>query len=138
MKVTAVCMGREVGNYVVTVVFNSSVIMEVEEDPDNRSIIANRQVGENGRVTIIQGELPIQATDYFVKPYVSNDETVEFNALNTELNEIESKIGRIVEAVHAISVQEEQQRLQDELRELESQRNSVKDSMRKFIQRIIG
>lgn len=68
MKVTAVCMGREVGNYIVTSVESTTATLEVEHDPDSRSIIANKEVGENGLVTIIDGGVPIQATDYFVKP----------------------------------------------------------------------
>lgn len=70
MKITAVCMGREVGNYIVTDVNLETAILEVESDPDSRSISAIRRVGKNGLVTVINNGLKIQATDYFVKPYV--------------------------------------------------------------------
>ena len=69
MRVTAVCMGREVGSYIVTGVSKNLVIMEVEHDPDERNVIAERAVGENGLVTVTEGGLNIQGTDYFVKPY---------------------------------------------------------------------
>lgn len=69
MKVTAVCMGREVGNYIVTQVSTKFAVLEVESDPDCRSIFAARSVGSNGLVTVTSGAVPIQATDYFVKPY---------------------------------------------------------------------
>ena len=70
MKVTAVCMGREVGNYVVTHVGKRNAIMEVEADPDgSRLIYVKRAAGENGLVTVFKNGLNIQATDYFVKPY---------------------------------------------------------------------
>lgn len=138
MKVTAVCMGREVGNYIVTTVFHNKVIMEVEEDPDSRNVIAERAVGDNGRVNIIGGALPIQATDYFVKPYTDNKATAEFNHLNIYLNQLTDQIERVAEAVQTTRDPEEHERLQNQLRELESQRNSVQDSIRNFIQRIIG
>ena len=69
MKVTAVCMGREIGNYVVTEVNPTFATLEVEHDPDSRSIFADRAVGPNGLVAIKTGGVNIQATDYFVKPY---------------------------------------------------------------------
>ena len=99
MKVTAVCMGREVGNYIVTTVFHNKVIMEVEEDPDSRNVIAERAVGDNGRVNIIGGALPIQATDYFVKPYTDNKATAEFNRLNIELTQLTYHIEHVSKAV---------------------------------------
>ena len=70
MKVTAVCMGREVGNYVVTEATPHMVTLKVENGQDDRIILADRKVGENGLVTVNVGGLKIQATDYFVKPYV--------------------------------------------------------------------
>lgn len=69
MKVTAVCMGREVGNYVVTEVTPHMVTLKVENGQDDRTILADRKVGENGLVTVNVGGVRIQATDYFVKPY---------------------------------------------------------------------
>lgn len=71
MKVTAVCMGREIGNYVVTHAGKRNAIMEVEADPDgSRLIYVKRSVGVNGLVTVFKNGVNIQATDYFVKPYV--------------------------------------------------------------------
>lgn len=69
MKVTAVCMGREVGNYVVTEVTPHMVTLKVENGQDDRTILADRKVRENGLVTVNVGGVRIQATDYFVKPY---------------------------------------------------------------------
>lgn len=72
MKVTAVCMGREIGKYIVTEVEAQNAFMEVEEDPDNtRTICAVRKVGPNGLITVKHGGVNIQATDYFVKPLES-------------------------------------------------------------------
>ena len=48
MRVTAMCMGREVGSYIVTGVSKNLVIMEVEHDPDERNVIAERAVGGLG------------------------------------------------------------------------------------------
>lgn len=73
MKVTAVCMGREVGNYVVTEVTPHMATLKVENGQDSRTILADRKVGENGMVTINVGGVKIQATDYFVKPCESNE-----------------------------------------------------------------
>lgn len=69
MKVTAVCMGREVGNYVVTEVTPHMVTLKVENGQDDRIIFADRKVGENGLVTVNVGGVKIQATDYFVQSY---------------------------------------------------------------------
>jgi hypothetical protein len=70
MKVTAVCMGREVGNYVVNKVTQHNIVtLKVENGQDDRTILADREVGENGLVTVKVGGVKIQATDYFVKPY---------------------------------------------------------------------
>ena len=72
MKVTAVCMGREIGNYVVTHAGKRNAIMEVEvlsEGESSRKIYVKRSVGVNGLVTVFKNGVNIQATDYFVKPY---------------------------------------------------------------------
>ena len=67
MRVKAICMGREIGRYVVTGVSHQKAIMEVEHDPDERNLIAERQVGENGSVVVTDGGLNIQSTEYFVE-----------------------------------------------------------------------
>lgn len=69
MRVKAICMGREIGRYVVTGVSRQKAIMEVEHDPDERNLIAERQVGENGSVVVTDGGLNIQSTEYFVETY---------------------------------------------------------------------
>ena len=68
MKVTAVCMGREIGNYVVVKVSPTFATLEVEHGRERRTILADRKVRENGSVTIVVGGVKIQGTDYFVKP----------------------------------------------------------------------
>ena len=71
MEVHAVCMGRVIGEYIVTRVDKRNAHMEVKADPeDNRLIYVKRSVGVNGLVTVFKNGVNIQATDYFVQPYV--------------------------------------------------------------------
>ena len=71
MEVHAVCMGRVIGEYIVTRVGKRNALMEVKADPeDNRLIYVKRSVGANGLVTVFKNGVNIQATDYFVQPYV--------------------------------------------------------------------
>lgn len=67
MKVTAVCMGREVGNYVVDSVSFKLAFLKVENSENSRIVTVARKVGENGILTVKRGGLEIQATDYFVE-----------------------------------------------------------------------
>lgn len=68
MSVTAICMGRKVGSYVVETVRDEEVTLRVASESSSRDITAVRAVGDNGSVTILKGGVPIQATDYFVQP----------------------------------------------------------------------
>ena len=71
MEVHAVCMGRIIGEYIVTRVGKRNAIMEVKADSeDSRLIYVKRGVGAQGAITVLRGGVNIQATDYFVQPYV--------------------------------------------------------------------
>jgi hypothetical protein len=73
--------------------------------------------------------------DYMPHPYRAN---ADFNRLNADLLFITKQLQRTQEKVAEASDSEEYEYLQDTLRELESQRNSTQDEIRRFIHEIIG
>lgn len=79
--------------------------------------------------------IPEMFYDYMPHPYRVN---ADFNRLNADLLFITKQLQRTQEKVAEASDPEEYEYLQDTLRELESQRNSIQDEIRKFIQEIIG
>lgn len=77
--------------------------------------------------------IPEEFYDYMPKPYRDN---ADFNGANSDLLFVNKQIERVTEKVQTAKDPEEYEHLQDELRELESQRNSVQEYIRDFIQRI--
>lgn len=90
----------------------------------------------DGRWTTYVGSLPEtliipeEFYDYMPQPY---RKTGRFNKLNSDLLFIEKQIQRTHEKVARADDVEEYELLQDTLRELESQRNSLQEDLRKFI-----
>ena len=79
--------------------------------------------------------IPEQFYNYIPRPYKAN---ADFDRLNADLLFITRQIKRTEEKVSSAEDPEEYEHLQDTLRELESQRNSTQDEIRKFIRKIIG
>lgn len=90
----------------------------------------------NGRWTTYVGSLPEgliipeEFYDYMPQPYRKQE---RFNKLNSDLLFIEKQLQRTHEKVARADDAEEYELLQDTLRELESQRNSLQEDLRKFI-----
>ena len=90
----------------------------------------------NGRWTTYVGSLPEgliipeEFYDYMPQPYRKQE---RFNKLNSDLLFIEKQLQRTHEKVARAEDAEEYELLQDTLRELESQRNSLQEDLRKFI-----
>lgn len=72
MEVHAVCMGRVIGEYVVTRVGRRNATMKVKgENPnEGRVIFVDCALGDNGEIKVLKGGLDIQAVNYFAQPYV--------------------------------------------------------------------
>lgn len=68
MVVTAICMGRKVGEYNVLEVSSQFAWLGWEKYGDAGAQVVHRQVGPNGLLTLEHGGTGVQATDYFVKP----------------------------------------------------------------------
>lgn len=90
----------------------------------------------NGRWTTYVGSLPEgliipeEFYDYMPQPYRKQE---RFNKLNSDLLFVEKQLQRTHEKVARADDAEEYELLQDTLRELESQRNSLQEDLRKFI-----
>lgn len=90
----------------------------------------------DGRWTTYVGSLPEgliipeEFCDYMPQPYRKQE---RFNKLNSDLLFIEKQLQRTHEKVARTDDAEEYELLQDTLRELESQRNSLQEDLRKFI-----
>lgn len=90
----------------------------------------------DGRWTTYVGSLPEgliipeEFYDYMPQPYRKQE---RFNKLNSDLLFIEKQLQRTHEKVARAEDAEEYELLQDTLRELESQRNSLQEDLRKFI-----
>ncbi len=90
----------------------------------------------HGRWTTYVGSLPEglvipeEFYDYMPQPYRKQE---RFNKLNSDLLFIEKQLQRTHEKVARADDAEEYELLQDTLRELESQRNSLQEDLRKFI-----
>lgn len=95
----------------------------------------------DGRWTTCVGSLPENLVipeafyDYMPQPYKDNN---DFNTMNSDLLYINKQIKKTGEAIETAGDPEQYEMLQNQLRELESQRNIVKEYMRNFIQRITG
>lgn len=94
-----------------------------------------------GRWTTCVGSLPENLVipeefyDYMPQPYRKN---AEFNLINNDLLSINKNIEAATRKVQSAKTPEEYEHLQDTLRELESQRNSVQERIRNFIQETTG